>query len=106
MAAAPTVSDQRRNPLVLVFSGFGRHVGQSAGNGPDHGTANNVLLPGGALPRKGIFSAALDLANPDRGDLRHRVDFRSIYATILPDRLGADEAATLGTGFGRMKLFS
>ena len=105
LAADLQQNNQWNNTLVLVFSEFGRRVGQNASNGTDHGTANNVLLLGGALPRKGVLNDGPDLANLDQGDLRHQVDFRSIYAAILRDWLGADDAAILGTGFERMKLF-
>ncbi|WP_310397997.1 DUF1501 domain-containing protein [Hymenobacter sp.] len=96
-------SNQWDNTLVLVFSEFGRRVGQNASNGTDHGTANNVFLAGGALQTKGVVNDAPDLANLDQGDLRHQVDFRSIYAAVLRDWLGADDAAILGTGFEQMR---
>ncbi|WP_035564985.1 DUF1501 domain-containing protein [Hymenobacter sp. IS2118] len=95
-------NSQWSNTLVLVFSEFGRRVGQNASNGTDHGTANNVLLLGGGLRKKGVLNAAPDLANLDQGDLRHQIDFRSIYASILKDWLGADDTAILGTGFERL----
>ncbi|WP_426493280.1 DUF1501 domain-containing protein [Hymenobacter sp. 102] len=88
--------------LVLVFSEFGRRVGQNASNGTDHGTANNVLLLGGGLKQKGILNAAPDLANLQDGDLRHQLDFRSLYATVLHDWLEADDTAVLGSRFARM----
>ncbi|RSK51096.1 DUF1501 domain-containing protein [Hymenobacter rigui] len=88
--------------LVLVFSEFGRRVGQNASNGTDHGTANNVLLLGGGLKQKGILNAAPDLANLQDGDLRHQLDFRSLYATILHDWLEADDSAILGSRFERL----
>jgi uncharacterized protein (DUF1501 family) len=94
--------NQWDNTLVLVFSEFGRRVGQNASNGTDHGTANNVFLAGGALQKKGVINEAPDLLNLDQGDLRHQVDFRSIYATVLRDWLGADDMAILGTGFERL----
>ncbi|MBF9238527.1 DUF1501 domain-containing protein [Hymenobacter sp. BT683] len=94
--------NQWENTLVLVFSEFGRRVQENASHGTDHGTANPVLLLGGKLRKKGVLNAAPDLANLDQGDLRHQVDFRSIYASILKDWLEADEAAILGTGFERL----
>lgn len=95
-------SHQWENTLVLVFSEFGRRVSQNASHGTDHGTANSTFLLGGALRKKGVLNDAPDLANLDEGDLRHQVDFRSLYATILHDWLGADDAAILGTGFERL----
>lgn len=84
--------------LILVFSEFGRRVAQNASNGTDHGTANNVLLLGGRLRRPGVANAAPDLADLDAGDLRHQVDFRSIYATVLRDWLGVDNQQVLSPG--------
>ena len=95
-------NNQWTSTLVLVFSEFGRRVGQNASNGTDHGTANNVFLLGGGLQKKGVLNDAPDLANLNQGDLRHQVDFRSIYATLLKDWLGADDTAILGTRFERM----
>ncbi|GAA3923879.1 DUF1501 domain-containing protein [Hymenobacter algoricola] len=96
-------SGQFDNTLILVFSEFGRRVGQNASNGTDHGTANNVLLLGGGLRKKGILNAAPDLLNLDQGDLKHQLDFRSLYATVLHDWLGADDKAILGQEFARLK---
>jgi uncharacterized protein (DUF1501 family) len=95
-------SGQLDNTLVLVFSEFGRRVGQNASNGTDHGTANNVLLLGGALKKQGILNAAPDLQHLDQGDLQHQLDFRSLYATVLRDWLGADDQAILGSQFERL----
>ncbi|SHJ71073.1 Uncharacterized conserved protein, DUF1501 family [Hymenobacter daecheongensis DSM 21074] len=95
-------SGELDNTLILVFSEFGRRVEQNASNGTDHGTANNVLLLGGGLRRQGILNAAPDLQNLDQGDLKHQLDFRRIYATILHDWLGADDRAILGSSFERL----
>src|SRR5207237_9993967 len=67
LAADLQKNNQWDNTLVLVFSEFGRRVGQNASNGTDHGTANNVFLAGGALQKKGVVNDAPDLANLDQG---------------------------------------
>ncbi|SHM20811.1 DUF1501 domain-containing protein [Hymenobacter psychrotolerans] len=89
--------------LVLVFSEFGRRVSQNASNGTDHGTANNVLLLGGGLRQQGILNAAPNLQDLLDGDLRYQLDFRSLYATVLHDWLGADDQAILGSQFERLR---
>ena len=86
------------NTLVLVFSEFGRRVGQNASNGTDHGTANNVFLLSGALRKPGLLNQPASLADLDQGDLRYQLDFRSLYASILTDWLGADDQLVLGPG--------
>jgi len=92
------------NTLVLVFSEFGRRVGQNASNGTDHGTANNVLLLSGGLRRAGLLNqpASLALADLDQGDLRYQLDFRSLYASVLADWLGADDQLVLGPGVEKL----
>jgi len=36
------------------------------------------------------------------GDLKHTIDFRSVYATVLDKWLGADPAKILGAPFERV----
>jgi len=86
----------------MVFSEFGRRVTQNASNGTDHGTANNVFLLSGALRKPGLLNAPASLADLDQGDLRYQVDFRSLYASILTDWLGADDKLVLGPGIERL----
>lgn len=76
--------------LVLVFSEFGRRVKQNAARGTDHGTAGPVFLIGGNLHTPGMVGVAPALDNLDNGDLKFTMDYRSIYAGILRDHLGAD----------------
>jgi uncharacterized protein (DUF1501 family) len=89
--------------LLMTFSEFGRRVKQNGSNGTDHGTANNVFLIGGTGNRR-VVNPAPDLSNLDDGDLRYSVDFRSIYATLLHDWLGADDVAILGQKFDRLSI--
>ncbi len=82
--------------LMMSFSEFGRRVSQNASGGTDHGTANNMFLVGGGLRKKGVFNALPDLADLDDGDLKHSVDFRDVYATVLNKWLHADDQQILG----------
>jgi uncharacterized protein (DUF1501 family) len=102
LAADLQKSDEWHNTLVMVFSEFGRRVTQNASHGTDHGTANNVLLLSGGLRKPGLLNAPASLADLDEGDLRYRVDFRSLYASILSDWLGADDKLVLGPGIERL----
>ncbi|MVN76566.1 DUF1501 domain-containing protein [Hymenobacter sp. HMF4947] len=98
LAADLQKSGEWSNTLVMVFSEFGRRVTQNASNGTDHGTANNVFLLSGALRKAGLLNPAASLADLDQGDLRYQLDFRSLYASILTDWLGADASLVLGAG--------
>jgi len=102
LAADLQNSGEWANTLVLVFSEFGRRVGQNASNGTDHGTANNVFLLSGALRKAGLLNQPASLADLDQGDLRYQLDFRSLYASILTDWLGADASLVLGPGVERL----
>jgi len=81
--------------LLMSFSEFGRRVAQNASGGTDHGTANNMFLISGGLKQKGLINALPDLADLQEGDLKYKVDFKNVYATVLKNWLGADDAAIL-----------
>jgi len=85
-----------------LFSEFGSRVKQNAGNGTDHGTANNVYVIGGALKQKGILNPLSDLSDLENGDLKHALDFRRVYATLLDNWIGFDSKIVLGRSFEKL----
>ena len=90
--------------LVTTFSEFGRRVAQNASGGTDHGTANNMFFLSGGLKQKGLLNALPDLENLDSGDLRHTVDFKEVYATILNKWLQADDVSILGRKYNHLRF--
>lgn len=77
-----------QNVTIVVFSEFGRRV-KDNGNGTDHGTAAPLFIIGGN--NKGtIIGGNPNLSNLDNGDLKFETDFRSIYATLLKQKLQFD----------------
>ncbi len=101
---------RRRGPwndtLILQFSEFGRRVFENGSQGTDHGAAA-VMMAAGGLVRGGLYGTAPSLdpnpANPtlenNGGDVRFETDFRSVYARVLDNWLGANSAAVLGGDF-------
>jgi uncharacterized protein (DUF1501 family) len=85
--------------LMMTFSEFGRRVSQNASGGTDHGTANNMFFISGGLKQKGVLNAMPDLADLNEGDLKHKVDFKNVYATVLSKWLEADDKMILGNKF-------
>ena len=85
--------------MMMTFSEFGRRVSQNASGGTDHGTANNMFFVSGGLKEKGILNAMPDLGDLTDGDLKHKVDFKNVYATVLNKWLGADDKTILGKQF-------
>ena len=85
--------------LMMTFSEFGRRVTQNASGGTDHGTANNMFFISGGLKQKGVLNAMPDLSDLNEGDLKHKIDFKNVYATVLNKWLGADDKTILGGKF-------
>jgi len=90
--------------LMMTFSEFGRRVSQNASNGTDHGTANNMFFISGGLKEKGILNDMPDLKDLNEGDLKHKVDFKNVYATVLNKWLGSDDAAILGKRYDQLNF--
>ena len=82
--------------MLMTFSEFGRRVTQNASGGTDHGTANNMFFVSGALQQKGVLNPMPNLADLQDGDLKHSVDFKDVYATVLKKWLKADDEQILG----------
>jgi uncharacterized protein (DUF1501 family) len=94
--------------LIIQFSEFGRRITENGSSGTDHGAAGLMMAIGGNV-RGGLYGTAPDLnpfpGNPTLenagGDVTHAVDFRSVYATVIDNWLGANSAAILGGDFRR-----
>jgi uncharacterized protein (DUF1501 family) len=92
--------------LVLSFSEFGRRITENGSAGTDHGAASVMLALGGRV-NGGLYGTAAslntDAANPtlenNAGDVRFETDFRSVYARVIDNWLGADSQAILGSNF-------
>ncbi|MEM7308300.1 MAG: DUF1501 domain-containing protein [Planctomycetota bacterium] len=94
--------DALGDTLVLVLSEFGRRVaenGVGATAGTDHGAASLVMLLGGGI-RPGLHGGQPRLDDVDEnGNLRHSIDFRSVYADVAKGWFGVDAASVLGGEF-------
>lgn len=85
--------------MLMTFSEFGRRVSQNASGGTDHGTANNMFFVSGGLQQKGVLNALPDLADLQEGDLKYKIDFKNVYATVLNKWLNANDKKILGSQF-------
>jgi uncharacterized protein (DUF1501 family) len=90
--------------LVVQFSEFGRRVSENGSQGTDNGAAGLMMAMGGGV-NGGIYGTTASLQpgsesleNQDR-DVRHETDFRSVYAQVIDQWLGADSVAILGGDF-------
>jgi len=81
--------------VVLVFSEFGRRVAENGSMGTDHGAAAPVLVLGSPV-EGGLLGKAPDLSDLDEGDIRHTLDFRQLYASVLEGWLRVDPTSVIG----------
>jgi uncharacterized protein (DUF1501 family) len=97
--------------LILEFSEFGRRVSENGSSGTDHGAASLMMAIGGGV-RGGLYGTAPSLAsgadNPtlenNGSDVRHEFDFRSVYARVIDNWLGASSIDILGSDFRNAAL--
>jgi len=84
---------------IMTFSEFGRRVKQNGSNGTDHGTAEPMFIIGNAV-QGGMYGTYPSLSDLDNnGDLKFNADFRSVYAGILRDVVGADPTPILSGSY-------
>ncbi|NMC19503.1 MAG: DUF1501 domain-containing protein [Thermogutta sp.] len=84
--------------IVYTYSEFGRTVRENGRRGTDHGSAAPIFLAGGGL-RQSVVGEHPDLREMENGGVKHTVDFRQIYATILERRLGIPSQQVLSASF-------
>ncbi len=97
--------DRADGVTVFLFSEFGRRVKENGSQGTDHGAAAPVFLLGDHV-RSGIQGGVPNLADLDDGDVRHTIDFRDVYASVLRDWLRVDAAPVLAGRNPELKLFT
>ncbi|MFO0908509.1 MAG: DUF1501 domain-containing protein [Isosphaeraceae bacterium] len=99
-----TEAKQADRVALLVFSEFGRRVGENASFGTDHGAAAPVFVVG-PVAKAGPLGAHPSLSDLDDGDLKHHTDFRRVYADLIGPWLGLPVEPVLGPGFAPLGLF-
>jgi uncharacterized protein (DUF1501 family) len=97
--------------LVVTFSEFGRRITENGSQGTDHGAASAMLVMGGKV-NGGLYGTApvlnTDPRNPtlenNAGDVAFETDFRSVYARVADNWLGASSVQLLGGDFRKGNL--
>ena len=87
--------------VLMTFSEFGRRVGENASAGTDHGRASCMFLAGDAV-KGGLYGSYPSLTELDQGDLKHNVDFRGVYASVLEGWLNTSSKPVLRGGFSKL----
>jgi uncharacterized protein (DUF1501 family) len=90
------------NVVMMTWSEFGRRPNENASHGTDHGTGSPMFVIGNAV-HGGLYGQQPALSDLDSaGNLKFKVDFRSMYATILDKWLGADSQSILGAKYDNL----
>ena len=94
------------NVMVMVFTEFGRRM-RDNGSGTDHGSGGGAFLFGKRV--EGGLYAEYPSLNPkdwEHGeDLKHTIDFRGIYGTVLEQWLGVEAKPIVGGQFEQIHPF-
>ena len=84
--------------MIMTFSEFGRRAKENGSKGTDHGSGAPMLLVGGKV-KSGIVGTHPDLEKLEDGNLKHAIDFRQVYGSILENWLGVNSKDVLGAEY-------
>jgi uncharacterized protein (DUF1501 family) len=98
--------DAAQEVVILVFTEFGRRI-KDNGSGTDHGSGGGAFIIGERVAG-GLYGEYPSL-EPDQQlygeDLRHHVDFRGVYATLLEQWLGLGATDIVGGTYEQIQPF-
>ena len=91
---------------ILVFTEFGRRI-QDNGSGTDHGSGGGAFIIGENV-NGGLYSQYPSIERQDwlnDEDMRHTVDFRGIYGTLLEQWMGIEPSEIVNGEFEQIQPF-
>ena len=99
--------DAAEEVTILVFTEFGRRM-KDNGSGTDHGSGGGAFIVGD-LVQGGLYAEypSVDPSDWLHGeDLKHTIDFRGIYGTILEQWMGIAPQEIVGGEFEQIRPYS
>lgn len=89
---------QEQRVLTFTFSEFSRNIKENGSLGTDHGHAGAMFLFGGKVKPglQAAYPSLEDIHQVRNGALKHNMDFRSVYSTVLENWLGIPAEPALG----------
>ena len=91
---------------ILVFTEFGRRIIDN-GSGTDHGSGGGAFIIGEGV-NGGLYSEYPSIKRKDwlnDEDMRHTIDFRGIYGTVLEQWLGVDPVPIVGGHYEQIRPY-
>ena len=95
------------NVSVLVFTEFGRRI-RDNGSGTDHGSGGGAYILGDRV-QGGLYAEYPSVKPKDwlnGEDLKHTIDFRGIYGTMLEQWMGVEASPIVGGDFEQVRPFA
>ena len=99
--------DASENVSVLVFTEFGRRI-RDNGSGTDHGSGGGAYILGDRV-QGGLYAEYPSVKPKDwlnGEDLKHTIDFRGIYGTMLEQWMGVEASPIVGGDFEQIRPFA
>jgi uncharacterized protein (DUF1501 family) len=88
------------NVIMMTWTEFGRRPNENASHGTDHGTVTPMFVVGNPVIGGRLYGEQPSLSDLDSaGNLKFKVDFRSVYGEIIDRWLGGDSQAVLGARY-------
>ena len=98
--------DASEEVAILVFTEFGRRI-QDNGSGTDHGSGGGAFIVGENVDG-GLYSEYPSIERKDwlnDEDMRHSIDFRGIYGTMLEQWMGIEPKDFVNGEFEQIQPF-
>ena len=98
--------DSAEEVALLVFTEFGRRI-QDNGSGTDHGSGGGAFIIGENV-NGGLYSQYPSIERRDwlnDEDMRHTIDFRGIYGTLLEQWMGIEPSGIVNGEFEQIQPF-
>jgi uncharacterized protein (DUF1501 family) len=90
---------QDQRVLTFTFSEFSRNIKENGSQGTDHGHAGAMFFFGPNVKPgiQGAYPSLDDIHQVRNGALKHNVDFRNVYSTVLEKWLGVSATPIVGS---------
>jgi uncharacterized protein (DUF1501 family) len=98
--------DAAEEVTILVFTEFGRRI-RDNGSGTDHGSGGGAYIIGEQV-NGGLYAEYPSIKREDwlnDEDMRHTIDFRGIYGTVVEQWLGVDPAPIVGGHYEQVRPY-
>jgi uncharacterized protein (DUF1501 family) len=105
-ALVTDLGDKMGDVVILTMSEFGRMAKENGNRGTDHGHAGALFVIGGNVKGGKVYGQWPGLEQEqlyEGRDLALTTDFRSVFAEVASDHLGANKLDTIFPGFAAVR---